>query len=186
GGDAAAYPQEHAGHMARMVGLLGVVVREQALGDFLERHREVVLGARLHERRRVVVEGALAELVVVVVDLPGPLGAHDHERIAGIHVLEQIVDAGMDHGRDMVPAGARRPRTSSVSSSTACSRSSFSTTWSKEPASASCLRARAIRSPISPVDSVARSRRRRSSSSTGAETKIVTAAGSSFRTLRAP
>src|SRR5436190_18271407 len=108
--------------------LLGVVVGEHPFGDLLERHREVVLRAGLHERRRVVVEGALAELVVVVVDLPGALGRHDHERVARVHVLEQIIDARMDHGRDMVPAGASNPRTSSVSSPTARSRSSFSTT----------------------------------------------------------
>ena len=47
-----------------------VRVLDLALGDFFEGHRQVVLGARLHERRRVVVERALAELVVVVVDLP--------------------------------------------------------------------------------------------------------------------
>src|SRR5438477_7157075 len=108
--------------------LLGVVVGEHPLGDLLHRHREVVLRAGLHERRRIVVEGAFAELVVVVVDLPGALGGDDDERVARINVLEQIVDAGMDHCREMVPAGARRPRTSPVSSSTARSSSSFSTT----------------------------------------------------------
>src|SRR6185437_600262 len=50
-----------------------VVVRQHALGDFLEGHGEVVLRARLHQRRRIVVEGALTELVVIVVDLPGTL-----------------------------------------------------------------------------------------------------------------
>src|SRR5438034_6031541 len=108
--------------------LLRVVVRQHPLGDLLHRHREVVLRAGFHERRRIVIEGAFAELVVVVVDLPGPLRGHDHERVARINVLEQVIDAGIDHGRDMVPAGASRPRTSSVSSWTARSRSSFSTT----------------------------------------------------------
>src|SRR5207245_1058040 len=111
-----------------VVQLLHVVVRKKAFGDFLHGHREVVLRAGLHERRRIVVEGAFAELVVVVVDLPGPLRGHDHERIARINVLEQVVDAGIDHGRDMVPAGTSRPRTSSASSPTARSSSSFSTT----------------------------------------------------------
>src|SRR5437899_912217 len=46
--------------------LLLVGVLELALGDFLEGHRQVVLGARLDERRRKVVEGALTQLVVVV------------------------------------------------------------------------------------------------------------------------
>src|ERR671934_786293 len=108
--------------------LLDVLVREQSLRDLLERHCEVVLRAGLHERRWVVVERAFAELVVVVVDLPRALGRDDDERIARVHVLEQVVDARLDHGRDMVPAGTSRPRTSSVSSSTARSRSSFSTT----------------------------------------------------------
>src|SRR5215510_10701882 len=51
-----------------------------ALGDLLERDREVVLRARLDERRREVVEGAFAQLMVVVVDLAGALGCDDHER----------------------------------------------------------------------------------------------------------
>src|SRR5205814_1199777 len=112
-------------------------------------------------------EGALAELVVVVVDLPGALRGHDHQRVARVHVLEQVVDARMDHGRDMVPAGARRPRTSSVSSPTARSRSSFSTTKSNSSDCLSCSRASAIRSPISRVvaDTVTSSTGTRSSSS---------------------
>src|SRR6478752_7011422 len=108
--------------------LLDVVVGQHPLGDLLHGHREVVLRAGFHERRRIVVEGAFAELVVVVVDLPGPLCGHDHERIARINVLKQVIDAGINHGRDMVPAGTSKPRTSSVSYWTARSRSSFSTT----------------------------------------------------------
>ena len=49
-------------------------------------------------------------------------------KIGSDEFLEQVVDTGIDHGRDMVPAGASNPRTSSVSSWTARSRSSFSTT----------------------------------------------------------
>src|SRR2546423_15540708 len=81
-----------------------VLVAELALGDLLERHGEVVLRARLHERRREVVERALAELVVVVVDLARALGGDDDERVAGVDVVEQLVDAGMDHGRTIVAA----------------------------------------------------------------------------------
>src|SRR6266545_688537 len=47
---------------------LRVAVLELALGDLLEGHGEVVLRTRLDQRRREVVEGALAELVVIVVD----------------------------------------------------------------------------------------------------------------------
>src|SRR6476469_1432122 len=106
-------PTKELGYLRR------VVVRQHALCDFLEGHGQVVLRARLHQRRRIVVEGAFAELVVVVVDLPGALRGHDDERIARIHVVQQVVDSWMDHGRDMVPAGANSPRTSSTSSSTA-------------------------------------------------------------------
>src|SRR5665213_319547 len=109
-------------------GLLDVFVLQHALRNFLHSHREVILRAGFDERRRIVVERAFAELMVVVVDLPGTLRGHDDERIARVNVLEQIVYAGMNHGLDMVPVGASRPRTSSVSSVTARSRSSFSTT----------------------------------------------------------
>src|SRR5216684_9382202 len=75
--------------------LLAVGVLELALGDLLESHRQVVLRARLDERRRGVLEAhALTELVVVVVDLAGTLGGDDHERIARVDVLEQLIDAG--------------------------------------------------------------------------------------------
>src|SRR5215211_2296283 len=60
---------------------LRVAVLELALGDFFEGHRQVVLGARLDERRREVVEGALTQLVVVVVDLPGALRGDDDKRV---------------------------------------------------------------------------------------------------------
>src|SRR5947207_583652 len=56
--------------------LLGVVVLQHALADFLEGHGEVVLRPALDEGRQVVAEGAFAELVVVVVDLPGALRGH--------------------------------------------------------------------------------------------------------------
>src|SRR5712691_6953193 len=105
--------------------LFGVGVLEFALGDLLQGHGQVVLRARLDERRRGVLEAdALAELVVVVVDLASPLGSDDHERVARIDVLQQLIDAGMDHGgpwylRPAAPVGrcpearswpGRRPR----------------------------------------------------------------------------
>src|SRR5205085_12063701 len=81
--------------------LLLVGVLELALGCFLEGHRQVVLRARLHERRRGILEtDALTQLVVVVVDLASPLGSDDHERIARIDVVQQLVYARMDHGED--------------------------------------------------------------------------------------
>ena len=72
--------------------------------------RQVVLRARADERRRELVEGALAELVVVVVDLPRALGGDDHERVARVHLVEQLVDAGMNHrARPSVAAGGELP-----------------------------------------------------------------------------
>src|SRR4029077_4138303 len=59
--------------------LLGVRVDDLALGSLLEGHRQVVLRARLDQRRRKLVERPLTELVVVVVDLPRALGGDDHE-----------------------------------------------------------------------------------------------------------
>src|SRR5437764_15357139 len=94
-----------------------VVVLDLALGRFLEGHRQVVLRARLDERRQLV-ERALAELVVVVVDLARALGSDDHERVARVDVVEQLVDSGMDHGRLMVPAAANSRPTIPSSSST--------------------------------------------------------------------
>src|SRR3954451_5037935 len=78
---------------------LPVAVLDLALGDFLQGDREVVLRRRVHHRRRVLLEGPLAEVVVVRVDLPRALGGHDHARVIGVDVLEQSIDAGRDHRR---------------------------------------------------------------------------------------
>ena len=85
------------------------------------------LRARFDQRRREFVEGALAELMVVVVDLARALGSDDHERVARVHLLHQLVDAGMDHLWAIVAAVNSRS-TTAASRSAACSRSSFSTT----------------------------------------------------------
>src|SRR4029453_15812915 len=74
-----------------------VVVLDLALGDFLEGDRQVVLRARLDERRGKVLERPLTELVVVVVDLPGALRRDEHEAVAVGHVHEQLVDAWVNH-----------------------------------------------------------------------------------------
>src|SRR5919204_923588 len=117
----------------------GLAVRDGdlALGELLEGHRQVVLGAGLDERRREVVEGALAELVVVVVDLPGPLGRDDHQRVARVDVVQELIDAGMDHRPDMVAAASSSRLTMPASSSVARSRSSFSIAWSNRSATSS-------------------------------------------------
>src|SRR3954451_14685458 len=110
-------------------GLGAVLVPDLALGGFLQGHGQVVLRARLDERGREVVEGALAELMMVVVDLSRALGGDDHERAARVDILEQLVDAWRGHD-DMAPARWSSRSTMPVSSATACCKSLFSTTWS--------------------------------------------------------
>src|SRR5919201_3727476 len=97
-----------------------------ALGNLLERHRQVVLRARFDERRREVVERALAQLVVVVVDLTRALRRRNHERVARLlHVVEQVVDAWIHHLGFSLPAALSSFVTISSSSSTARSTSSL-------------------------------------------------------------
>src|SRR3954466_8151294 len=86
---------------------LRVRVDDLALGSLLEGHRQVVLRARLDQRRGELVERSLTELVVVVVDLARALGGDDHERIARVDLIEKLIDAGMDHCPAMV-AGVPR------------------------------------------------------------------------------
>src|SRR4029453_18552867 len=100
GGDHGGTRGSPVGTSSRALALVRVL--NLALSDFFEGHRQVVLRARLHERGGVVVEGALAELVVVVVDLPRALGGDDHERVSLRNVVEECVDAWVDHGRDML------------------------------------------------------------------------------------
>src|SRR3954452_15038258 len=115
---------------------LAVLVLDLARGDFLERDRQVVLGAALDHRRRDLVERALAQVVVVAVDLTRPLGRDKHGGVVGVDMLEERVDARVDHSsegtsaRGADPAGQASPsapRTIAVSSSTASSRRSLTT-----------------------------------------------------------
>src|SRR5919197_2962805 len=108
--------------------LFRVGVLQLALGSLLEGHGEVVLRARLDERRRGLLEAdALSELVVVIVDLASPLGGDDHERVARVDVLEQLIDARMNHGA-MLPAAFSSRWTISRSSSAARCTSSLTIT----------------------------------------------------------
>ena len=109
-----------------------VLVRDLALCNLFHRHRQVVLRARLDQRRRRRFEAhALTELMVIAVDLPCALRRHDHEGVARVDVLQQVIDARFDHRAPMVPVGAV-PMTSSrstmaVSTSVARCTSSFRT-----------------------------------------------------------
>ena len=172
------------------------VVRERELapGDLLHRHRQVVLRSGLDERRgRVLQPESLSELVVVVVDLTGPLRGHDHERVPRRRidvrggVREELVDAGFDHRCAMVPASCRELTFDDRGEHLARPRDVVVAHHVAEAVRLLELqRASVMRSSISPVDSVARSRSRRSSSSTSAEMKIVHAPGTSAWTCSAP
>src|SRR3954470_14617188 len=116
--------------MPEVCRLLLVFVDDLALGDLFEGHRQVVLRARLDQRRGELVERALTELVVVVVDLPRALGGDDDQRVARVDLVHQFVDAGMNHCAAMVAARSNSCVTMAASASAARSRSSFSTTKS--------------------------------------------------------
>src|SRR3954470_22594686 len=112
--------------------LLAVLVLDLARGDFLERDRQVVLGAGLDHRRRELVEGPLTEVVVVAVDLPGALCSDDDGRVVRVHVLQQLVNPWRNH----VPE-CTAPSTISTRRATAWSRRSLTTRWWNSPAAAS-------------------------------------------------
>src|SRR5262249_18573540 len=146
--DAARDPEQDPAHTVNDGGLTGrrralalrVLVDDLALGGLLEGHRQVVLRARLDQRRRELVERPLTELVVVVVDLPRALGGDDDQRVARVDLVHQFVDAGMNHGRAMVAARSSSRATIAASASAARSRSSFSTTKSNWSCCSSCRR----------------------------------------------
>src|SRR6185437_994410 len=73
---------------------LPVVVLDLPGGYFLECDREVVLGGGLDHGRREFLEGSLAQVVVVAVDLTGTLGGHEDARIVGVDIVEQAIDTG--------------------------------------------------------------------------------------------
>src|SRR5215217_7570379 len=80
--------------MARCGSVAAVAVLDLAARDLFEGDGQVVLRAGVHHRRRELLEGPLAEVVVVGVDLPRPLGGDDHACVWGVDVLQQAVDAG--------------------------------------------------------------------------------------------
>src|SRR4029079_9530914 len=156
---------------------------ELALGDLLEGHRQEVLGAGLDERGCEALEAALAELVVVVVDLARALGGGDHERVLGVRVLEQDVDLGVDHGLSSCSAC----RMTCVRSAAARFRSSLTMTCPNSAAAAISSRAIAIRSATSSAEFVPRTASRLSRSArSGGAMNTSTASGTWRRISRAP
>src|SRR5436305_14408813 len=138
GGDPAAHAQEDPSHGAVPAPALpAVAVLDLAGGDLLEGDLQVVLRARVDHRRRVLVEGALAEVVVVGVDLASALRCHDHARVVRIDALQKFVQPGLDQvlpsrsGRAFArPAGrGQMVATRSMSSRAARASSSLTTTW---------------------------------------------------------
>src|SRR4051812_50187053 len=83
--------------------LPAVAVLDLVGGDLLECDLEVVLRLGVHHRRRVLVEGPLAEVVVVRVDLARPLGRDEHARVVRVDTFQQLVKAGVDYS--FAPSG---------------------------------------------------------------------------------
>src|SRR3954453_22017247 len=157
-----------------------VAVLDLARRDLFEGDRQVVLGGGVDHRRRELLERALAEVVVVGVDLTGALGGDDHARIRRVDVLQEAVDAGGDHAYIL-------ERTSRSNSAPARSRRSLTTTSSNSSCAASSSRAVARRASTCSGWSVPRpTSRARSAASDGGLTKIRTAPGTACATCRAP
>src|SRR3954451_9452158 len=183
---------------------LAVVVLDLARGDFLEGDRQVVLRGGVDHRRRELVERPLTEVVVVGVDLASALGGDQHRGVIGVDVLQERVDAWVDHAGEGTSrrAQARRPgarcyadltqswssaATMPTSRSTASSRRSLTTTWRNSPWAASSDSATRSRAATPSSSSVPRPiRRARRASSDGGAMKTCTASGSATRTWRAP
>ena len=82
---------------------------EQALVDLAQRDRQRLL---LHvglDQRADVLQQALAELGVVRVDLPRPLGRHDDQAVLGVHPSSRSSIGGL-----MMPSPAGVPATSAL------------------------------------------------------------------------
>src|SRR5262249_37115969 len=114
--------------------LRAVLVLELAGGYLFKGEREVVPVARdVDHRGRVLAEAALAEAVVVAVDLPRTLGGDNDSRVVRVGVIGELVNAWFDHSaresRD-TPSSARTIPSSSLA---ARSRSSLVTVWANSP-----------------------------------------------------
>src|SRR3954453_17544495 len=90
---------------------LPVLVLDLAGCDLFEGDRQVVLRPRLHHRGRKLVEGSLAEVVVVRVDLARALRSHDHRGVVRVDLVEQLINSWLDHAPESSGASSagRRP-----------------------------------------------------------------------------
>src|SRR2546421_2714666 len=164
---------------------LGAVLEaDLAGGELLEGDRDVVLAALgVDHRRRILAEVALAEVVVVAVDLASPLRRHHHGGLVGVGLREQSVYAWMDHGSE----SSCSARTSRSSSSAARSSSSLTTRYANSSCAASSCAATASLASIASVLSLPRARSRsRSAAGSGGAMKTCTDSGIAARTWRAP
>src|SRR3990172_8699837 len=77
---------------------LGALGGDLALGNLLERDREGLVAQSGLDERRHELGAALAELVVVGVDLPRALGREGHQCVLGVDLRQEVVDLRLDHG----------------------------------------------------------------------------------------
>src|SRR6266498_350519 len=169
---------------------------QQARVDLPHRDRQRLLLRRGLHQRTDVLQQALAELAVVRVDLPSPLGGEDHQSVLGRTALQQLVDRrvgnafriGDGHETPSKNYGDNGRQPSNPSNSSAArSTESFTIVTSNSLSAASSSSACSNRSRIVSGSSVPRPIRRRCSSSTlGGARKTSNASGMALRTWRAP
>src|SRR5438034_5099290 len=83
----------------------GALGLDLPLGDLLQGDRErLVLKAAPLDERGNELAPALAELVVIGVDLSSPPGGQDDQRVFGIHLGQQVAELHFDHGSARPPA----------------------------------------------------------------------------------
>src|SRR5213593_1078315 len=77
----------------------GALGLDLPLGDLLQGDREwLVLEAAPLDERGNELAPALAELVVIGVDLSSPPGGQNDQRVFGVYLGQQVVDLWFDHG----------------------------------------------------------------------------------------
>ena len=134
------------------------------------------------DERRDELAAALAELAVVGVDLPRALRGQDHQGVLGVDGWRAgrrswVRSSGMHSCRWISGRGILWMI--AATSSAALSTSSFTTTWSNQPACSSSRAAAASRSPIASSSVPGPRSRALELSSEGGTRKISTASGTS-------